>query len=173
MNTTALIAIIGSVTTSIGTLYGIWTAYEDRRKRGRSNVKLTVMESAYIVGDTEATTKEVTFMRVANLGDHDITISAPGAVFLKRAGAMIYSPLTIQGSHTAAPHKTVEIFAPLREDDEPKIAYYLVTTTLGEEFRYYVVPKWRVKLRNFLHKTHLHRMPSVKIGVKNGKKRDT
>ncbi|HUD05401.1 MAG TPA: hypothetical protein VMR18_00555 [Candidatus Saccharimonadales bacterium] len=167
MSVTAAIAIIGSVTTSIGTLYGIWAAYDDRRKKGRSNIKVSVMEHAFVLVGDES--KDYTVIKAANHGDHEVMISTAGATFLNDNGSMIYSPLTFQDGHEAKPHSTLPVFAPIQKDGEPKIAYYWVTTTLGEEFRAYVVSKWNVRFRNFLHRTHIHRKVDVKVGLKYGK----
>lgn len=169
MSVTEIIAIIGSTTTSVGTLYGIWTAYDDRRQKGRSNLKLSVMEDAYVLeGDTS---KDYTILNVANRGEHEVSLSTAGATFLDAAGSMIYSPLTFRAGHSAEPHKSLAIFAPIRNSNEPRIAYYWVTTTLGEQFKAYVVPRRLVLWHNLLDWTHIHRKQKVRTGLKFGKKK--
>lgn len=155
--------LIGTITTSIGTLFGIGLSVYNITRKEAQNFKIEVNENRILVNPRPGYSdkKRYTNLRVINIGGRPIRISSTGYVFLNFDSGGIFSDSFAASDSVIEVDQVRDYLGDETGRPDKKIAYYYATSLTGKTKKRYMVPRIFLWIRNALAKIKIWRKPAI------------
>lgn len=162
-NMSDLTILIGTITTSIGTLFGIGLSVYNVTRKEAQNFKISISEHQKIINPMPGYSEDklYTNLRVINIGGRPLRISSAGYVFLNYETGGIFSDSVMSSRTEIAVDQVHDYLGDETGRPKKRIAYYYATSLTGKTKKKYMTPRIWVWIRNTLSRTRIWKKPPI------------
>jgi hypothetical protein len=155
--------LIGTITTSVGTLFGIGLSIYNITRREAQNFKIDVKEHWKIINPMPGYSEDklYTSIRVINIGGRPLRISTAGYIYLNYESGGIFSESVMHSNTTIPVDGVHDYLADETDRTTKKIAYYYATSLTGKTKKQYMTSRIWVWIRFFLAKIKIWKKPPI------------